>query len=132
MTHPILALQAALVAALRADAALAELVDGRVFDAPPKGAVAPYVAVARHDCEPRDGDLAPGSEHRVVLHCWADRPSRAAALALAARVLSVAEALAPEGLAVTHWRHERTETAVVLDTGQARAAVALRFFSEAV
>lgn len=127
MIHPIVALQSALVAALKADAGLADV---GVFDAPVRGAVAPYLVIARHDVLPRDGDEAPGFEHRVAVHCWAADPSRKAALALGERVAAVAEGLAASGVRVTHRLHERTDTAIDLETGQARAAVALRFFTE--
>ena len=129
MTHPIVALQSALVAALRADSGLADV---GVFDAPVRGAVAPYLVIARHDLLPRDGDAAPGFEHRVAVHCWAADPSRRAALALAERVVAVAEGLTASGVLVTHRVHERTDTAIDLETGQARAAVALKFYSEPV
>lgn len=129
MTHPIVELQAALVAALKADPALADV---GIFDAPPQGAAPPYVAIARHDLLPRDGDAAPGHEHRVTLHVWAGQPSRKAALAIAERVIVVAEALVAEGIVVTHRQHERTDTAIDSETGQARAAVAMRFYSEPV
>jgi hypothetical protein len=127
VTHPIIELQAALVAALKADA---ELADVGVFDAPPQGAAPPYVAIARHDLLPRDGDVAPGHEHRVTLHVWAGQPSRKVALAIAERVVAVAEGLAPAAIRVTHSQHERTDTAIDAETGQARAAVAFRFFTE--
>jgi hypothetical protein len=129
MTHPIVALQSALVVALKADAGLAGV---GVFDAPARGVAAPYLVVARHDLLPRDGDAAPGFEHRVMVHCWAADPSRKAALALAEIVVAAADGLVTSGLRVTHRRHERTDTAIDLETGQARAAVALRFFSEPV
>ena len=77
MSHPIIELQAMLVAALRAARAVP------VFDAPPSGAAPPYLAIVRHDMVPRDGDEAPGHEHRVAVHCWAKEPSRKAALVLA-------------------------------------------------
>jgi hypothetical protein len=53
-------------------------------------------------------------------------------LALAARVLAVAldESLAPAGLVVTNRSHDRTDTAIDLDSGAARAALTLRFFTE--
>ncbi len=127
MTHPIVALQSALVAALKDDPDLAGV---GVFDAPGRGAAAPYLVVARHDLLPRDADIAPGFEHRVAVHCWAADPSRKAALALAERVVAVAEGLTASGVLVTHRMHERTDTAIDLETGQARAGVALRFFSE--
>ena len=130
--HPIAALQAALVTALEADTPLTALIGaGGVFDAPPRDRSAPYVVIDRHDMRQRDGDAAPGQEHRVLLHCWSEQPSRKAALEIAERVVAVALAgMAPVGLVVTHGEHMRTETVIDTATGQARAAVTLRFFSE--
>ncbi|MHA6298126.1 DUF3168 domain-containing protein [Devosia sp. CAU 1758] len=130
--HPIASLQTALVAALEADAALIALIGaGGVFDAPPRDRPAPYVVIDRHDMRQRDGDATPGQEHRVLLHCWSNQPSRKAALEIAERVVAVgAAALAPVDLLVTHAEHTRTETSIDTATGQARAAVMLRFFSE--
>lgn len=132
MTHPIVALQGALVAALKADATLTGLISGNIFDAPSMDAVAPYIVVARHDLVPRDGDAAPGNDHRVLLHLWHPDASRKAVLAIADRVLTVAlgGTLAPAGLLVTNRSHERTDTAIDLETGAARAALTLRFFTE--
>lgn len=133
MTHPILSLQSALVAALVDDAALAVLIGtDAVYDAPPKGRRPPYVTIARHDVLPRDGDLTPGHDHRVLLHAWSDEASRKAVLAIAECVLAVAmSADLDVELVVTHRRHERTDTAIDRQTGFARAAIALRFFTEA-
>jgi hypothetical protein len=129
--HPIAVLQAALVGALGADAQLVALIGGGgVFDAPPRSRPAPYVVIDRHDMRRRDGDATPGQEHRVMLHCWSDQPSRKAALDIAARVAVAGLAVVPVGLAVTHAEHVRTETVIDNATGQARAAVLLRFLSE--
>ena len=38
--------------------------------------------------------------------------------------------LAPEGLVVTNRVHQRTDTAIDLDTGHARAALTFEFFTE--
>lgn len=133
MTHPITSLQSALVAALKADAELTVLIGANaIFDAPPLGGGGSYVVVARHDLRPRDGDLMPGNEHRVLMHIWHADPSRKAALAIAERVAAVAFEvdLDDEELTVTHRRHEGTETVIDKDTGKARAALALRFYSE--
>jgi len=133
MTHAIVALQGALVAALKADATLTGLIgNNAIFDAPAKGASTPYIVVARHDLVPRDGDAALGNDHRVLLHLWHPDASRKAVLGIADRVLAVAlsDALAPTGLLVTNRSHERTDTAIDLDTGAARAALTLRFFTE--
>jgi Protein of unknown function (DUF3168) len=124
MTHPILALQAKLVAALRT-AGLT------VFDAPPAGQSPPYVTIARHDVLPRDGDVAPGHEHRVLFHAWTAEASRKSAVMLAETVVSSAMAAGLDGdLIVTLRRHDRTDTVIDPVTGRARAAIALTFFSE--
>lgn len=133
MTHPVLALQTSLVAALLADPALTTALGGpAVFDAPPRGQRTPYVAIIRHDILPRDGDDAPGNDHRMLLHCWHRHPSRKAVLALAERVVAVAleSDLSGSGLRVTFARHDRTDTSIDAGTGQARAAIALRIFTE--
>lgn len=129
--HPISLLQGALVSALAADAALTAITgaDG-VFDAAPTGRPPPYVVVIRHDVLSRDGDLAPGQEHRLLLHCWSDQPSRKRALDMVERAVAVAAELVAAGLTVTHRQHVRTDTVIDRDTGNARAAVSLRFFSE--
>ena len=128
--HPISLLQGALVTALKADAALAAIIGDDVFDAAPNGRPAPYVVIARHDVIQRDGDGAPGQEHRLLLHCWGDQPSRKRALDMAERVVAVAGVFAATGIVVTHREHVRTETVIDRDTGHARAAVSLRFHSE--
>lgn len=129
--HPISLLQGALVSALNADAALVAITGAEgVFDAAPNGRPAPYVVIARHDVVQRDGDGAPGQEHRLLLHCWGDQPSRKRALAMAERVVAVAVSLVATGITVTHREHVRTETVIDRDTGHARAAVSLRFLSE--
>lgn len=125
MTHPILALQATLVAALRG-------ADVTVFDAPPAGRLPPYVVIARHDVLPRDGDETPGHEHRVLLHAWTADASRKSAVAMAEQLVAVAtgDDLSSDALQVTLARHDRTDTAIDAVTGRARAAVGLTFYSE--
>jgi hypothetical protein len=125
MTHPILALQGELVAALRAKTLA-------VFDAPGPGREPPYVVIARHDILPRDGDAAPGHEHRLLLHAWTAEPSRRSAVALADTVVATAldAGLDSETLLVTLRRHERTDTGIEPVSGRARAAIELTFYSE--
>ena len=125
MTHPILALQATLVAALRG----ASL---NVFDAPPAGTLPPYVTIARHDVLAHDGDDTPGFEHRLLLHAWVADPSRKAVVALTEAVVTatLAANLSSDALLVTLRRHDRTDTAIDATTGRARAAIAMTFSSE--
>jgi hypothetical protein len=133
MSHPIVELQGRLMAAFAGDAALVSLIgaDG-VMDAVPQGRSPPYAVMVRHDLVSRDGDVAPGWEHRVVLQVWTDQASRKSVLAIIERLQAVAlgAALAGGGIRVTHRRHERTETAVDPDTGWARGALAMRFWTE--
>jgi hypothetical protein len=132
MTHPIIALQGALVAAMTADGTLAGFIGQAIYDAPPRHAHPPYLVIARHDMTQRDGDLAPGYAHRVIIHLWHPDPSRRAVLAIADRIMAVVlEApLTPDGLTVTNRMHQRTDTAIDLDTGHARAALTFQFFTE--
>lgn len=128
-------IQGALVAAWAADAPLKLLIgEGAIFDAPPRGMQPPYVTILRHDAVPRDGDETPGMEHRLTIHCWSPQPSRSAALQIADRIerVAVMGAVAPTEHVLTHRRHVRTETAIDLATGRARAAVELRVYSEPV
>ena len=77
-----------------------------------------------------DGDLAPGYEHRLLLHVWHDQPSRAAALEIAEKLVATALAAESAALAVTFRQHAGTDTVIDTKTGRARAAVTLRFFTE--
>lgn len=132
--HPILIVQVRLLAAFNDDAELVGLIGtDAVFDAAPKGRQPPYVVIARHDVLARDGDEAPGLEHRLTLNLWHGAPSRRAVLEIAERVVAVAmaAALSGDGLMVTHRAHLRTDTMIDAKTGQARAVVGLRFLSEA-
>ena len=128
--HPIVSVQAGLVAALRGDAGLVALIGTAVFDAPPRDRVPPYVLIARHDVVQTDSDLSPGQEHRILLHCWADQPSRKAALAIVERVVAVAQSFVVSGLVLTTRSHVRTDSAIDAETGLAKAAVTLRIMSE--
>ena len=135
MSHPITELQTTLVTALLADSALTTALGGtKVFDAPRKNLAPPYVVIARHDVLPRDGDLTPGHDHRLLINCWHNAPSREDVLVLADRIVAVALSadLDSAELIVTHAQHDRTETAIDPQTGQSRAAIALRFFSEPI
>jgi hypothetical protein len=60
------ALQKAVVAALKADAAVAALVGGRVFDQAPEGAGLPYLALGRCESRPVAADGG-GVEQRLSL-----------------------------------------------------------------
>lgn len=135
MAHPLIALQARLVAALLADTDLmTALGSPAIFDAPPKDQQPPYVVIARHDILPRDGDAAPGNDHRLLLQCWHPSASRKTVVAIAERVTRVALDIDLSGpdLTVSHAQHDRTDTAIDPQSGHAHAAIALRFLSESI
>lgn len=133
MTHAITEFQTSLVGALAADTQLTALIGvNAIFDAPPQGGALPYIAIMRHDVISRDGDEAPGNDHRLLINCWHEGASRQAVVAIVDRLLVVAldTNLSSAALLVTHSQHDRTDTAIDLETGHARATIALRFFSE--
>ncbi|GHA29334.1 hypothetical protein GCM10007989_26140 [Devosia pacifica] len=133
MTHPITALQTAMLAALNRDSILQALLgDGSISDAPSIGESAPCIAIARHDIRPYDGDAAPGHEHTLVLSVWHPDADRAAISAIIARVLAVlGEAeLSSTDLCVIAIRHQRTRTETEIRSGAMRALVQLRAVSE--
>lgn len=133
MSQAIIELQTSLIAALTADTQLTALIGAdAVFDAPPKGGALPYITIMRHDLLPRDGDETPGNDHRLLINCWHEGASRQAVVAIVDRLLAVALTadLSTPALIVTHAQHDRTDTAIDLETGHARATIALRIFSE--
>lgn len=71
-----LTLQRALVAALKADAAVAALTGGRVFDDVPTSAAFPYVSLGTMQEIEDEADCIEGSEIFVDLHVWSRPPGR--------------------------------------------------------
>jgi hypothetical protein len=72
MSDPSLALQAAVVAALKADATLTGLVGQRIYDRVPAGASFPYVALGSDEVldDGYDIDCGDGYEIFSALHVW--------------------------------------------------------------
>lgn len=85
MSHPALELQAALLAALKADAELAALLaaDG-IRDAPARGQAHPFVSIG--DLVTRDPAADwPGREHRLTLTAWSRAGGRSELLRIMER-----------------------------------------------
>ena len=59
---PSLELQKAIVAALKADAAVTAIINGRIYDAVPGGATKPYVSFGPFQLLPEHGDCLYGGE----------------------------------------------------------------------
>jgi hypothetical protein len=70
MTHPSLALQKAVFAALVADAGVGALVGDRIYDAPPREPVFPYVTIGDTRVSDWSTGTETGAEHRVALVAW--------------------------------------------------------------
>lgn len=66
-----LALQGAVVAALKADAGLTALISSRIYDAPPQDAVFPYVEIGEIQLVDDGAECFDGAaEAYVTLHVW--------------------------------------------------------------
>lgn len=88
-------LQAAIVAALRADAALSTLTGGeaRILDVVPPEQAFPYVAIGKTTTQDWSTDDRPGEDHIVTLRCWSRATSRDEALAMADRASAALEGI---------------------------------------
>ncbi len=76
-THAALALQAAVIEALRADAALTALLGGpRVHDQAPPRTRPPYVTVGEHTTRAWDTFTRRGHEHFLTLHAFSEQGGR--------------------------------------------------------
>lgn len=63
------ALQAAVLACLRADSSVSALLAGRIYDEPPASPAYPYVAIGRTETRPWGGLNGEGVEHALTLTC---------------------------------------------------------------
>jgi hypothetical protein len=108
MTHPALALQKAIYAALIADAAVGALVADRIYDAPPRDAAFPYLSFGPASLADWSTGSEEGAEHRFILSAW----SREAGKSESYRVLEAAKtalhgaALALDGHSLVNLRFE--------------------------
>lgn len=68
---PTYELAAAIVARLKADAAVSGFVGGRVYDRPPAGAIAsPYISFGPSDATTDDAECIDGLEISMQIDCW--------------------------------------------------------------
>src|SRR5688572_15341144 len=91
MSGPILALRAAILARLSADAALAGLMGGavRLHDEPPRAAEPVYAVFGEAAARDASGDLAEGHEHTAAIVVWAKPGSAKSALEAAERMAAL-------------------------------------------
>ncbi|MAS08210.1 MAG: hypothetical protein CL534_26450 [Ahrensia sp.] len=88
-------LQAAIVAALKADAEIVAMLGDaeRVLDRVPPERDFPFVAIGRTSVQDWSTDDHAGGEHLVTLRCWSRATSRAEVLAIAERMTVALAAL---------------------------------------
>lgn len=84
------ALQGALYALLSADAALAALVPGGIFDAPPPATPqGSYVVLGEEDAIDRSDVSGPGAEHQILISVLSDAAGFLTAKEAAARIAAL-------------------------------------------
>lgn len=84
MTSPVLELQGAIVARLKAQG----VADGRVYDLVPPGATFPYVELGPFFEDEADAECIPGSEISIRLEVWSRTPGRTESLRIAQAIKS--------------------------------------------
>jgi hypothetical protein len=111
MTHPTLALQKAIFAALIADAAVAALVGDRIYDAAPRDAAFPYLAFGPARLADWSTGSEAGSEHRFLVHAWSRKRGKRETFAIAEAVGAVLhdQSLELDGHALVNLRLETTD-----------------------
>ncbi|MBB5755285.1 DUF3168 domain-containing protein [Prosthecomicrobium pneumaticum] len=85
-----IALQAAVLAALAADAdLLADLGEARIYDAAPRDATFPFVALGAASAEDWSSGTEAGTAHRLVLHVWSRAGGRREAWRIAGHLMRI-------------------------------------------
>jgi len=108
MPHPALSLQKAVFAALVGDAGVGALIGDRIYDAAPRNAVFPYVAIGTVETLDWSTGTETGAEHRLTLHAWSRERGKAESYAImeAVRAALDGAALALDGHALVNLRFE--------------------------
>jgi hypothetical protein len=128
-----LALRAAVVARLLADAGLSALLGGaRVHDEPPRGASPPYVLVGDVATSDASGDEAPAEEHLLALEVWSREGGLSEALKVADRAVRLLDgaALTLDGFRLASLAWRTTDAGRFADAGLRRATVTFRAVTE--
>lgn len=84
----LLEIQAAVIAALRADPSVTAIVGERVWDRAPHAATFPLIELGFRAQEPWDGDAMNGAETVVTVNCWSEQPGAVEACRIADAVIA--------------------------------------------
>lgn len=135
MTHPAIALQEAVYAALSNDAALDTLLGGaRIYDDVPRGKKPPYVTFGEAVISDWSTGTEQGTEHAFAINAWSRERGRKQVLEIAGAVVAaLSEPLQPlDGHVLVNLQHQFTGCGEDADTGYFLAAVNLRAVTEPV
>lgn len=132
MTDAALALQKAIYSTLTGDVAVAALVDGRIYDAPPREPVFPYVMFGATDTRDWSTGSEAGAEHFVTLSVWSRYAGKSEALAAMAAIAAALHdgALVLDGHALVNLRVTETEARRESDGVTWRGMMRLRAVTE--
>lgn len=134
MPRPTLALQKAVVAALLGDAAVTAAVGDRLYDAPPREPVFPYVTIGETRVSDWSTGTEEGAEHRLSLQVWSrERGKRQCYEIMDAIEATLHDAaLTLDGHALVNLRFEFAEVGRERDGITWRAAMRFRAVTERV
>ncbi|TMI98478.1 MAG: DUF3168 domain-containing protein [Alphaproteobacteria bacterium] len=90
MLDPSRPLQDAIIAYLKADAAVRELVGDRIYDAAPKGAEFPHASMGGVQVLPDKGDAVDGAEAFFTIDAWSQNAKGFGEVMNVARVIAAA------------------------------------------
>lgn len=108
MTSPVLELQGAIVAALKAYAPLAALVGSRIYDDVPPSATFPYVSLGPTDEVSDDADCIDASEITVQIDVWSRAIGAPESLKIAHEVRAALATLSLTTNALVSLEHRNT------------------------
>lgn len=132
MSSPAIALTTAVVAALKADAAVMALAQG-VHDKVPYGAALPYLAIRAVQVLDAGADCVEGYEVNLGLDAWSEKPGLAQAADLAGAVTAVLHEadLALAGFRLVDLMHRSTDVGREPDGVLSRARMEFRALIDA-
>lgn len=127
-----LALQIAIIDALKADQAVSALTGGRIYDGAPQGATLPCLALGETQTRNWDTASEPGTEHLLTLVVRSRAGGRREALEIAGAAIAVLDeaALALDGHRLVNLRVTASEASRAADHRSWRARIRLRAVTE--
>ncbi|MBZ9943440.1 DUF3168 domain-containing protein [Mesorhizobium sp. BR1-1-13] len=105
---PVLDLQGAIIARLRADAGVTALVGQKVYDVPPASAVEPYISIGPTSYQEEYTDCVVGGEVFIQIDAWSTQPAQSEMRAIAHAIRAAMRAdftlMDTALVSLEHWR----------------------------